>query len=335
MDKVAALGDAERRELFEETATRRAIHPAIIEKDFWVCWVLKKLFASEQLAGDLVFKGGTSLSKVHGLIDRFSEDIDLVLNWKRLGYGGDKQDPWEKQASNAKQGRFNAEFNKRAANYISENLYPLVETLVASRPDVRVTISEIDPLCIDLQYPAAFALDALRPEVKLEIGPLASWVPSDQFTIQPYASEEFPFVFDDSRCPVVAIKAERTFWEKATILHQQAHRESAMPRGYSRHYYDLYRLASSPVKEVALADLQLLSDVVAFKDRFYRCSWARYQDAKPGTFRLIPTKDGAEQLEADYRSMREMIFKEPPPWVEILEGLERLEQEINGLAERA
>jgi predicted nucleotidyltransferase component of viral defense system len=87
MDKVAALGDRERSQLFEETAARRSIHPAIIEKDFWVCWVLKKVFGCDELANHVIFKGGTSLSKVHGLIDRFSEDIDLVLNWELLGYG--------------------------------------------------------------------------------------------------------------------------------------------------------------------------------------------------------------------------------------------------------
>lgn len=87
MDKVAALTDAQRSELFEATAGAMGIHPAVAEKDFWVCWVLKKLFASPELKDKLVFKVGTSLSKVFKLIDRFSEDIDLVLNWELLGYG--------------------------------------------------------------------------------------------------------------------------------------------------------------------------------------------------------------------------------------------------------
>ena len=80
MDSVANLSPQQRTELFEQTASRRGFHPAIAEKDFWVCWVLKKLFVSEELATNLVFKGGTSQSKVYGFIDRFSEDIDS--NWK-------------------------------------------------------------------------------------------------------------------------------------------------------------------------------------------------------------------------------------------------------------
>lgn len=331
MDKVAAFSTDQRSELFEETARRRAVHPAIIEKDFWVCWVLKKLFGSAELTGQLVFKGGTSLSKVHRLIDRFSEDIDLVLNWELLGYGKDEQDPWERQQSNTRQMKFNEEFNRRAAEYIRDTLCPLVENLVAECAGVRATVSQDDAQVIEIRYPAAFGLEALRPEVKLEIGPLASWVPSDDYVIQPYAAEEFGHVFDAPGCPVVAITAERTFWEKATILHQQAHRRSVMPSAYSRHYYDLYRLAASPVREAALADHSLLADVVQFKQRFYPCRWARYQEAKPGTFRLIPTDSGRQELESDYRRMRAMIFREPPPWSEILSGLKKLETEINDL----
>ena len=55
---------------------------AVVEKDFWVCWTLKHLFEHPDLSKLMIFKGGTSLSKVFGLIDRFSEDIDLILDWR-------------------------------------------------------------------------------------------------------------------------------------------------------------------------------------------------------------------------------------------------------------
>lgn len=333
MDKVAALSDKDRRDLFEQTAIAMGVNPAIIEKDFWVCWVLKKLFTSDELADHLVFKGGTSLSKVFQLIDRFSEDIDLVLNWHLLGYDRAGQDPWEAQASNTRQNKFNEEFNTRAQTYLERTLCPHVKALVASCPGVLPSVSDSEPQVVDIKYPAAFELAALRPEVKLEIGPLASWVPSDNFAIYPYAAEVFPDVFDDPTCPVVAIKAERTFWEKATILHQQAHRseDKVMPLGYSRHYYDLYRLAESDVATNALADLQLLLDVVKFKMRFYRCPWANYESAKPGSFRLLPSEKGTRELHADYNAMQPMIFHSPPKWDAIEERLMKLEATINSL----
>jgi len=330
MDKVARLSAADRRDLFEAAAAARGLHPAVMEKDFWVCWVLKHLFASPSLGENLVFKGGTSLSKVDGMIERFSEDIDLVLNWELLGFGEGRADPWEPQPSGTKQNRFNIEINAKAATYLAEVLCPQLNKELASGPEIRASVSTEEELTINIHYPAAFTLEALRPDVKLEIGPLASRVPSREVVIRPYASEEFPKLFDDPDCPVVAIRAERTFWEKATILHQQAHRMTSMPRGYSRHYYDLSCMAKHPVKQSSLGDLQLLADVVRFKQRFYRSPWANYEQAVPGTFCLLPTDKGNKELEADYRGMRQMFFREPPAWDQILAGLGALETEING-----
>ena len=82
MESVARLSSAERRELFAETAARKGMTPAIVEKDFWVCWTLGRLFAHPDLSRLLMFKGGTSLSKVFNLIERFSEDIDLIPDWR-------------------------------------------------------------------------------------------------------------------------------------------------------------------------------------------------------------------------------------------------------------
>lgn len=143
--------------------------------------------------------------------------------------------------------------------------------------------------------------------------------------------EVFPDSFDDSDCPVAAIKAERTFWEKATILHQQAHRTRKMPPRYSRHYYDVFKLSMSNVKDNALADLPLLDDVVRFKTRFYTCPWANYEDARPGTFKLVPQKGHIAALQQDYADMAEMFFGEVPEFGRILEILNRLESEINRL----
>ena len=101
--------------------------------------------------------------------------------------------------------------------------------------------------------------------------------------IRPYAFDVVPDVFEDPACEVLAIAAERSFWEKATILHQEAHRKTHIPQRYSRHYYDLYKLARSCVRQSALADPTLLGDVVAFKQRFYPCAWARYDLAVLGS----------------------------------------------------
>lgn len=101
MDAIAVMSVADRRDLFQETANRRGLSPLVIEKDFWVCWTLKHLFALPSLSSHLIFKGGTSLSKVFHLIERFSEDIDISIRRDYLGFDGDN-DP-EQSASKSQQ----------------------------------------------------------------------------------------------------------------------------------------------------------------------------------------------------------------------------------------
>jgi Nucleotidyl transferase AbiEii toxin, Type IV TA system len=332
VDKIAVGSASDRRDLFSESASILGMNPAIVEKDFWVCWILKKLFAQPTLKNQTVFKGGTSLSKVYRLIDRFSEDIDLILDWRVLGYGTEEgNDPYEVTISKTKQTRYNQEMNAKAAEYIRGTLLGQLNQIFALVPGIAASIDEGDPHTVNVRYPAAFAAEYIRPEVRLEIGPLASWIPSSARTIQSYAAEAFPKAFDDPVCTVVAIDAERTFWEKATILHQEAHRAGAIPPRYSRHYYDLYKLAESKIRESAFLKLDLLKDVVEFKERFYYSSWARYDLAKPGSFRLRPPENQISALARDYRQMQDMFYRKPPEFADVLQALVTLENEINAL----
>jgi len=327
MDRVAGFSAKQRSELFSETAARRGMTPAIVEKDFWVTWTLDKLFAHPDLSRILMFKGGTSLSKVFGLIERFSEDIDLVLDWNILT----GEDP-EASRSNAKQEKLNKAINEKAQEYIAGEMREQVAECIG---DIcQCEVDETDPHVLNIRYPGAFADEYLRPEVRLEIGPLASWLPFGEFSIRPYAAEVFPAVFSRAECRVKAIKAERTFWEKATILHHEAYRPEGnlQPPRNSRHYYDLAKMAASPVKDTALADLGLLANVVEFKERFYSRGWARYDLAKPGSLRLVPEGHVLATVMADYRDMRTMIFGDYPAIEAIMTQLQALENEINGLA---
>ncbi len=325
MDSVVQLPAAERNALFAETAAQLGTTPAVVEKDFWVTWVLERLFRQPELARLLMFKGGTSLAKAYGLIERFSEDIDLVLDWQVLS----GEDPLANRHK-AAQERLNDAINAQAQTYIGG---PLLTAVAAALGNTcRCAIAPDDPQVINVRYPGAFPDTYLRPEVRLEIGPLASWLPHEERTISCYAAAAFPHVFAKQQWPVKVIKVERTFWEKATILHQEAHRPAATPQPsrYSRHYYDLAKIAAAPAKDLALADIALLADVVEFKQRFYPRAWARYDLAVPGTLRLVPVTHVLRTVETDYRAMTHMIFGEVPTFGAIMATLRKLEQEING-----
>jgi predicted nucleotidyltransferase component of viral defense system len=111
MIKVAKLSETDRSELFRNTADSMKLQDAIIEKDFWVCFALDYLFTRSPLKDYIMFKGGTSLSKAYNLVHRFSEDIDLILDWRVLDYS--LHEPWEERSS-TKQVMFNREANERA-----------------------------------------------------------------------------------------------------------------------------------------------------------------------------------------------------------------------------
>lgn len=326
MDKVAHLSQRERSDLFGETATAMRTTPAIVEKDFWVVWVLSRVFANVELARILKFKGGTSLSKVFGLIGRFSEDIDLILDWREVV----KEDPLTER-SKSQQSKFNVATNAEAITYIDNVLLPQVKECLGEL--CTCSIDAVNPHAINIRYPAAFSDTYLRPEILLEIGPLASWLPSGIFEVQPYAAIHFADLFEKPSCDVPTILAERTFWEKATILHQEAHRaaDKPMPLRYSRHYYDLARMAMTDVKAKALANLGMLAAVVEFKQKFYPSVWAQYELAKPPTLKLIPPEARTSELAKDYQAMQTMIFDQLLSFEEVMQTLENLEQEMNAL----
>lgn len=325
MDSIAKLESTERKELFSETASKMGLVPAVIEKDFWVCYVLGKLFSSDKLKDKILFKGGTSLSKVFGLIKRFSEDIDLVLDWGELT----TDDPYEER-SRSEQVKFNKKLNELACDYLVDEFAPsLKETLT---DEFKLTVDRSSQSVL-VGYPSGFDSRYIRPEICLEIGPLAPWVPHGNFSVKPFAAEIFPGQFADPNAIVEAIKAERTFWEKITILHHEAHRPvgNEIPSRYSRHYYDIVMMSKHTVKESAYADLNLLSDVVKFKDKFYHRAWAKYDLAKPGTMKLYPSQHCIGILRKDYKAMEEMIFDEPPPFDELMTDVKKIESEINEL----
>lgn len=305
MRDIARLSEKDKKALFHNTAAKMGMTDAIIEKDFWVCFMLDYLFHRCQWKNNIAFKGGTSLSKSYGLIERFSEDIDLILDWRVLGY--EKDEPWEER-SNTKQDIFNKEAGTKTEAFLKNEFMPAVIADLKNELGCNVNcyIEDDDPQTVVFAYNRSFDDTAILPVIRLEIGALAAWTPAAEKTITPYAAEQYGRLFKQPSTDILTVLPKRTFWEKVTILHREAYRpeNSIVPTRYSRHYYDLYCMANSPVKAEAFADLDLLDKVVRFKDKFYRCSWARYDEAKPGTMKLIPSEKNIKVLKDDYEHMK-------------------------------
>lgn len=324
--------DDQLRIIFRNTAQKMGLHESIIEKDFWVCLTLDYLFHQCEWKDAFIFKGGTSLSKCYDLIYRFSEDIDLILDWRVLDYG--IYEPWEER-SNTKQDAFNKEANQRAEVFLAEILLPRLTndmSEIIGKPADLYILPE-DPQTICFKYPRIFETTSILQVIRLEIGALAAWTPAREKTVSAYVAECYPKIFSQTGSKILTAASERTFWEKATILHHEANRPEnlPMPDRYSRHYYDLYCIAHSESKEDAFSQLDLLGRVVEFKMKFYPRKWARYEDAKPGTLKLVPPTYRMEALRQDYASMQNMMFGETPAFDELMEYIKELETEINSL----
>ena len=321
---------------FREAGAQRTIGPHIIEKDFWVCWLLRLIFADPELGGHLVFKGGTSLSKVFGIIQRFSEDIDLSVAPDWLGFGGEvrpdaasSRSQFEKRARALEDACIAAvrdRFLSALSRHVTENLPGQPASLLTFEVD-EATHSPV----LLFAYPRAGQTGSLRPQVKLEFGSLYDQRPTGTHTIKSLTAEVFPALFREPSCTVVALEAERTFWEKATVLHAEYHRpaDKPLPVGMSRHYSDLAALSRHAVGQRAVADLELLARVRAHKQTYFRSGWAHYETAVPGSFHLVPSPERRAQIAQDYRGMVDMFMAPPPPFETIMAELEAMERQIN------
>ena len=330
MFKYKKIPKEDLEKIIRNASQRLNINEAVIEKDYWVCFILNYIFSQCKWKNAFTFKGGTSLSKCFGLIKRFSEDIDLILDWRIIGY--EKDEPWEHR-SNSKQDKFNKESNQRTENFLSnkfilqmrEDLKNLLDE------DFEVKIDENDPQTILFEYPKTFKSSYLVQAIRLEIGALAAWTPSKAIEIKPEIQKLYPMLFEGNSIEVRTVLPERTFWEKATILHHEANRPETLsiPKRYARHYYDLYCISNSEYKEKALENLALLEKVVTFKEKFYPRKWAKYEEATSKKIKLIPEEYRFKEIEEDYKHMTEMFFGDYPSFEEIIKRLTELENEIH------
>lgn len=340
MDRIAQTSSPERAELFRASAAalQPDRSPAIIEKDFWVCWALHRIYDVLRFRPELIFKGGTSLSKAYDAIERFSEDVDLSLSRRHLGFADSRDPEAEGISRNESRRRIDA-LVAACQETIRTRFIPEIRTDFASIIGVggwSVDLDLTDQQTVIFAYPRSEPgspmPQTIQPAIRLEMGARSDDWPAEDREIRPYAAEAFPATFEiaDS-CRAHVLDARRTFWEKATLLHAEFHRPlgSAAADGLSRHYYDVYRLAQGDIGRQALKRAELLERVVAHKRLFFASGWAHYETATPGSVHLIPASERMPALQADYARMREMIFGDVPTWGEIMRGLRELEDGVN------
>jgi len=331
MNQFVELNLDDQKLIIVNTANKKGILNSIVEKDFWVCFVLDYLFSSFKYKDYISFKGGTSLSKVYNLINRFSEDIDLTLDWTLLNYTVDE--PYNSR-SNRQQDILNKEINSRTGDLLKQEWLSIIKTdfskLLGDKFDLYIDQSDTQTICF--RYPQIFIDKSILQIIRIEIGALAEPIPSSSSELKSYIAQVYPNIMSQKSVCVKTVEPIRTFYEKLLILHREANRtNNQYPQRYSRHYYDVYQMINSRVKEKSFNELHLLRDVVEFKKKFYPSKWANYDVIYLGNIILVPNEKAIRIFEKDYQSMKNMIFGDVPKFSEIINTIGKYELELNNL----
>lgn len=335
------LAEQDKRDVFEATASRLGTLPAYAEKDFWVCFVLDALYNGlPDGHPKLLFKGGTSLSKAFGLIERFSEDIDLVVHRDGLGFEGDRDPTMAGDLSGKKRNALFKELVEACSNYISGDLKTALTGLIDKMVEGCCVLPDEDDASrqtLFIEYPTLYPsgdVSYVSPRVKIEAGARSALDPLLTCPVSPYISGELPdWSFEVDGIRVLA--PERTYWEKLLILHGLYYGyedKGRLPTDrdlISRHYYDVAMITVTETGRSALPNTDLLDAVREHNLITFRQAWKQFEKAVPGSVRLMPQPELRSVIERDYRAMQGMILGDIPDFGWIMEQLQFAESTIN------
>ena len=333
-EALLGLGEGDRREALLVAADRTGRPAYLLEKDVWVVWTLGALFDSS-LGEHLVFKGGTSLSKAYGgLIQRFSEDIDLTHDIRKLipDMAGAGAEPIPASRSQAR--KWTDVVRKRLPVWISDEVMPVLDVAIKASGLDLTLIHEGEKL--RLRYAQLTeGNDYVRPEVLLEFGARSTGEPASARKVTCDAAPVLPELTFPEAVPRV-MAAERTFWEKATAAHVYCLKGDFRGERYARHWHDIARLATAGIAKAAIVDHELASRVARHKQAFFAenasdGSVIDYGRAVSGDLRLIPGGDALDALKSDYQDMINsgLFEEEPSSFEELISQCRAIELETN------
>ena len=326
----------EKQKALDQTQLESGCEPRFLEKDVWVVWAIRELFATP-FGKHLVFKGGTSLSKGYGAIQRFSEDVDLTYDIRKLipDMIGDAEDALP--PSRNQQRRWSSEVRKRLPGWIADSVMPILKEAL-QRDDLFSAVNlRTEEEKVFIKYePSVTGYGYIAPEVILEFGARSTGEPYEQRRIDCDAAkylEEFDFPEATPRIMQIG----RTFWEKATAVHVYCLRERGRGERFSRHFYDLACLDDAGYVDAALQDRDLAMKVAQHKGMFFvekdtKRQRIDYKAAVCGKLVLVPEGKALEALAEDYNKMIKAGFLEndPASFESVMERCRDIEKRANG-----
>lgn len=301
------LSRDDQREVLElaREKTDRPTH--LLEKDVWVVWTLGVLFDSP-LSADLTFKGGTSLSKVYKVIDRFSEDIDLTYDIRKL-IGDLIDDDSALPSSRSQANKWTKAVRERLPDWIATQVQSVIEAALAlEKVDAKLEIGGADHDKLLLHYPAVKkGTGYVSPVVALEFGGRATGEPHQVLPVTCDMDGLVPNVTFPTASPLV-MSVARTFWEKATAAHVYCAQGRIRGERYARHWHDLAALGRSQYFAEVVVDRTVATSVAQHKSFFFiekdsAGNLIDYLSAVSGKLNIVPEGNALAALAEDYANM--------------------------------
>ena len=310
-----------------QAANKTGLPVQAVEKDLWVTVVLQMVFALP-VANHLVFKGGTSLSKVWKVIRRFSEDIDLAIDPSIWGFEGDLTKKQIKRLRKASSIFVRDELCLSLKGVVSET--GMEKWLqVEADPDGEGDGTYPEPRMIHVRYKSLFNenLPYLHSEVKLEVGARSLLEPTAKAAVTSVIEDVLPISTTIKQVMIPTALAEKTFLEKAFLLHElfsaQSSREAYRK---SRHLYDLAQIMNTDIASRAIADDDLWNTIHHHRELFTSMSGVDYTPDIRKRIRLLPPDDVIDDWRSDYKDMQSsMIYGEKPTFTELMKKMRELE----------
>ena len=334
MAEFFELSADERLEVLVQAADASGRPPHLLEKDVWVVWSLRHLFAAPY-APHLVFKGGTSLSKAYGVIQRFSEDVDLTYDIRAIAADliGDAGVPLP--ASKSQEKKWSKEIRARLADWVATDVVPLLQQDLGQHGLPATVRAEDDKVFIDYT-PLASGTGYVASAVMLEFGARSTGEPSELRSVHCDAAAHLQGVkFPEATSRVM--RAERTFWEKATAIHVFC-TQGAFRGGdrFARHWHDVTRLDAAGFADSAIADAALANAVADHKSIFFAeknldGGLIDYHAAVAGGLSLIPDDGALAKLATDYQHMIDdgLFLDEVEPFEVLMDRCGTIERKAN------
>lgn len=327
MNNYFQLSKEQQQMVLTQAANKTGLPVQAVEKDLWVTVVLQIVFTLP-VANHLVFKGGTSLSKVWKVIHRFSEDIDLAIDPSIWGFEGDLT---KKQIKRLR---------KASSLFVRDELCLSLEEAVTeigmekwlqveADPDGEGDGTYPEPRVIHIRYKSLFNEDLpyLHSEVKLEVGARSLLEPTAEAAITSILEDVLPISTTIKQVMIPTALAEKTFLEKAFLLHElfssQSPREANRK---SRHLYDLVQMMNTDIAARAIANDELWNTIHHHRELFTSMSGVDYTPDVRKRIRLLPPDDVIDDWYNDYKDMRSsMIYGGKPTFEELTRKIKELE----------